>query len=163
MMILSILAGLARASRAIRLGAVAFLLLASNAFAADATGYTIVDDMLIYYAVVPAEMVRTFPPGSAEARMHGGVPDGRHMHHIQVAVLDAKTNERITDARVTATITELGFAGQEVVLEPFTVADALTYGAYFEFGRLATYSVDLRIERPGAEKTTETQFDYRHH
>lgn len=40
MMILRILAGLARAGRAVRLGAVASLLLASNAFAADATGYT---------------------------------------------------------------------------------------------------------------------------
>lgn len=119
--------------------------------------------MLIYYAVVPAEIVRTFPPGSAEARMHGGVPGGRHMHHIQVAVLDARTYERIADARVTATITELGFAGQEVVLEPFTVADALTYGAYFEFEKLATYSVDLRIERPGAAQDIETRFDYRHH
>ena len=159
-----ILAVLARPIRAIRFGIVAFLLLVSNAaFAADTSGYTTVDGVLIYYAVVPAEIVRTFRPGTSEAEMHGGVPGGKHVHHVQVAAFDAETSERITDARVTASIAELGLAGQAIVLEPFLANDALTYGAYFEFEKLATYSVDVRIERPGAAKVIKARFDYRHH
>lgn len=148
----------------VRLGLAAFLLLVSNAaYAADSSGYTTVDGVLVYYAIVPAEIVRNFRPGSAEAEMHGGVPGGKHVHHIQVAAFDAESNERITDARVTASIAELGLAGQTIVLEPFLVDDVLTYGGYFEFSKLAAYGIDVRIERPGVATATRTRFEYRHH
>lgn len=154
----------ARPVRAMSLGIVAFLLLASNAaFAGDTSGYTTVDGVLIYYAVVPSELVRAFPSGSPEAEMHGGVPGGRHVHHLQVAAFDADTNERITDAQVTASIAELGLGAQSIELEPFLVDDVLTYGGYFEFSKLATYAIELQIERPDAAAATRTRFDYRHH
>ena len=158
------IAEFARPVRAMGLGIVASLLLASNAaFAADSTGDTTVDGTLIYYAIVPAEVVRAFPRGTAEAEMHGGVPDGRHVHHLQVAAIDAETNERITDAQVTASIAELGLSPQKIELEPFLIDDVLTYGGYFEFSNLATYSIDIQIERPGAAAATPARFDYRHH
>jgi len=158
------IAVLARPVHVAKLGIAAFLLLVSNAaFAADSTGYTTVDGVLIYYAILPAEIVRDFRPGTAEAEMHGGVPGGKHVHHIQVAAFDAETSERITDARVTASVAELGLAGQTIVLEPFLVDDALTYGGYFEFSKLAAYAIDVQIERPGVAAATRTRFDYRHH
>jgi len=150
--------------RPILFGIAAFMMLSLNpAIAADSSGYTTVDDTLVYYAVVPAEMVRKYRPGSPEAEMHGGVPAGKHVHHIQIAPFDAKTFERIADARVTATISELGLGEKKIVLEPFSVGEALTYGGYFEFSKLGRYTIDVRIERPGAARPIHTRFDYQHH
>lgn len=159
-----IIANLARPIRTVGLGIVASLMLASNAaVAADTSGYTTVDGMLVYYAVLPAEIVREFPTGSPEAEMHGGVPGGRHVHHIQIAAFDAETSERITDAQVSASIAEIGLGSESIELEPFLVDDVLTYGGYFEFSKLATYAIDIRIERPDAAAATRVRFDYRHH
>lgn len=153
-----------RPVRPILFGVAAFLLLSlTPAVAADSSGYATVDDALVYYAVVPAEMVRKYRRGSPESEMHGGVPAGKHVHHIQIAPFDAKTSERIAGARFTATIAELGLGEKQIVLEPFSVGEALTYGGYFEFSKLGRYTIDVRIERPGAARPTRTRFDYRHH
>ncbi|MFV2034185.1 MAG: hypothetical protein ACC631_03575 [Halocynthiibacter sp.] len=151
-------------SRAVMLGIAAILMLGTGtALAADTSDYRVVDGVLIYYAVLPAEMVRAYPKGSPEARMHGGVPGGKHVHHIQVALFDSASNERITDAQVTATISEVGFFGTELKLEPFLVAGYLTYGNYFEFSKLAPYAITIRLEQPASTDVVEVKFEYRHH
>lgn len=143
--------------------AAVLLLFSSAAFAADSSDYRTVDGLAIYYAVLPAEMIRGHPKGHPEAVMHGGVPAGKHVHHLMIAVFDGKSLERITDAQVTATVGEIGLGRTKIQLEPFTVADALTYGNYFEFSNLATYTIDIEIRRPGSPRAVETRFEYRHH
>lgn len=151
-------------ARSTRLWLAALLLLFSGAaFADDSNGLMVADGLLIYYSVIPAEMIRTYPKNSEESRMHGGIPDGRHIHHIQVALFDAKTNERITDAHATATISEPGLAGSTVELEPFSVQGAITYGNYFKFLNLVTYTIEIRVEHSGFAKVVEERFEYRHH
>ncbi|WP_436639380.1 hypothetical protein [Microbaculum sp. FT89] len=139
------------------------LLFSDAAFAADSSDYRVVDGLAIYYAVLPAEVIRGHPKGHPEAVMHGGVPKGKHVHHVMVALFDGKTMERVTDAQVTATVAEPGLAGRKKQLEPFTVADALTYGNYFEFSKLATYTIDTEVRRPGSSRVVKTRFAYRHH
>lgn len=143
--------------------AAVLVLFSSTVFAADSSDYRVVDGLTVYYAVLPAEMIRGHPKGHAEAVMHGGVPAGKHVHHITIALFDGKSLERITDAQVTATVGEIGLAQTKRQLEPFTVADALTYGNYFEFSKLATYTIDIEVRRPGASRVVETRFEYRHH
>lgn len=143
--------------------AAVLLLFSSAAFAADSSDYRVVDGLAIYYAVLPAEMIRGHPKEHPEAVMHGGVPAGKHVHHLMIALFDGKSLERITDAQVTATVGEIGLAQTKKQLEPFTVADALTYGNYFEFSNLATYTVAIEVRRPGSPSVIETRFEYRHH
>jgi len=38
------------------------------AYGQSSSDYAVVDNVLIYYAILPAEMLRTFAPGSAEGR-----------------------------------------------------------------------------------------------
>ena len=143
---------------------VAVLLLYSGAaFAATSSDSRIVDGLAIYYAVLPAEIIRGHPKEHPEAVMHGGVPKGKHVHHVMIALFDGKSLERITDAQVTATVGEIGLVGRKKQLEPFTVANALTYGNYFEFSTSATYTVDIEIRQPGSPRVVETRFDYKHH
>lgn len=141
----------------------AVLASAPGAEAADTSDYVVVGDVLIYFAVVPAELLRAFPKDSSESRMHGGVPKGKHSHHLMVALFDAKTNDRIGDAKVVARISEVGLAATALPLEPFTVQDALTYGNYFEFEKLALYEIGVSVTRPGQRQPVETTFRYRHH
>jgi hypothetical protein len=143
--------------------AVVLLLFSTAAGAADSSGYQVIDGLAIYYAVIPAEIVRGHPKGHPEAVMHGGVPKGKHVHHIMVALFDSTGQERITDAQVTATIGEVGLAAKEIQLEPFTIAGALTYGNYVEVSELATYAIDLAIKRPGPTPVVGTRFAYQHH
>lgn len=94
--------------------------------------------------------------------MHGGVPDGRHIHHVQIALFDAQTNARISDARVTVTVAEVGLAGRSAELEPFRIGDALTYGDYFEFRKRDLYRIQVRAALPADGRVVEKTFEYRH-
>lgn len=129
----------------------------------DTSGTTITNGVLIYYAVLPAGLIRAYSANSPERRMHGGVPDGKHVHHLLVALFDAVTNERITDAAVTARITETGLGSETLTLEPFDAGGDITFGNYFEFGRAVPYRVEIDIVRPGGMAPITTQFEYRHH
>lgn len=148
---------------ALRAGIAAALIASSGAAVAQTTSdFAVVDDVTVYLAVLPAEMLRTFPPGSEESRMHGGVPRGKHVHHVQIALFDAQNNARISDARVTVTVTELGLAGTRAELEPFLVGDALTYGGYFDFQNRELYQIKVRAELPDDNRVIEKTFEYEH-
>ena len=139
------------------------VLVAGTAFAADAPGQKVVDGIQIYYAVTPAEIIRGYPKDAPEASMHGGMPVGRHYHHVMVALFESKSLDRITDAKVTARVREIGLSGVEKELEPIMIAGALTYGNYFKMPSLTIYKIDLAIRRPGFPHIVETSFEFRHH
>jgi hypothetical protein len=143
--------------------AAVLLMFTNAAFATDSSDYRVVDGLAIYYAAIPAEIIRGHPKGHPEAVMHGGVPAGKHVHHLMIALFDGNSLERITDAKVTATVSEVGLAPTQLELEPFSIADALTYGNYFEFSNLATYTIDIAVRRPGSSDIVKTRFEYRHH
>jgi len=149
--------------RTVRHALAAILMIFSSAAVAQTSSdYAVVDNVTIYYAVLPAEMLRTFPPSSEEARMHGGVPGGKHVHHLQIAIFDAKTGARIIGARVTAAIAEIGLGSAKLELEPFQVGDVQTYGGYFEFQKRNLYEIRIRAELPGDGRVIENTFEYRH-
>jgi hypothetical protein len=140
-----------------------FVLISGVSFADDPTGYILVDGISVYYAVLPAEMIRDYPKGSLEFDMHGGPPAGKHIHHVMVALFEGKTLERITDAEVRAAVAEIGLAATTRELEPMSIASALTYGNYFHFYNLATYKVTIKIRRAGSITAMKTSFEYKHH
>lgn len=137
--------------------------IAGASFASEPGGYKVVGGIGIYYAVLPAEMIRGHPKGHPEATMHGGVPSGKHVHHVMVALFEAKSLDRITDAEVKATVSEIGLSGKTKTLEPFTVAGALTYGNYFEMPSQTIYRIRVEVRRPGSPETIEALFEHTHH
>jgi hypothetical protein len=143
------------------------LALSSALFAAPAaadthSGYLVDRGVAVYYAIIPAEIIRGHPKQHPEATMHGGVPGRPHVHHLLVALFEAKSLERIVDAEVTATVGELGLAGQQKKLEPFTVAGALTYGNYFEMQPRTEYRVRVNIARRGSPDAAKVEFGFKH-
>jgi len=119
-----------------------------------------VDDMTIYIGVIPSEIAAKHLPSHQEALMHGGKRSGDRFQHLVVAVYDAKTNQRIADAKVTASVADPGISTEEKQLEPMTIADTLSYGNYFSMMPKSHYLITVSVRRPGVHQPTRAQFDY---
>jgi hypothetical protein len=121
-----------------------------------------VDGLALYLGVVPAEIVKGPSPHSAERPMHGRVPRGPHEYHVVVAIFDAASGARISDATVTVQISGLGLAGTKKKLDPMDIANTVTYGAFFDLPGLDLYIVRLTVERPGGDRPATVDFKYDH-
>jgi hypothetical protein len=112
----------------------------------------------IYLGVLPAAIVGGHPREHPEAEMHGGAPGSGY--HVMVALFDAKTGKRITDARVNAKVVAPSLYTVGKQLGPMTVAGSLTYGNYFNMLRGETYRIDLEIRRRGAPGVIHATFHW---
>ena len=145
-------------------GAVLFLalMLAVSSARAD-NGYQMVDGLAIYLGIVPASVVRGHPSSHAERTMHGGAGTRPHQQHIIVAVFDAKTGKRIENADIDATIAGLGHVGhQRVKLEPMTIANTITYGAFVNLGGNDRYEIAVDIIVRDRSRSVSAKFTIEH-
>jgi hypothetical protein len=144
------------------LALVALVLLPSVAFADEANETKSAAGLTVDLGIVPAETIRSRPKEYAEWQMHGGVPSGRSMYHVMVAIFDAKTGARVTDAQVRARVEEVGLTREEKTLEPMQVANALTYGNFFRMAGSGTFRITVQIRQPGTTRAVEMQFQHKH-
>jgi hypothetical protein len=112
--------------------------------------------------IVPAETIRARPEEYAEYKMHGGVPSGKSMYHVMVAIFDAGTGARIADAQVRARVEEVGLTSEDKKLEPMQIAGALTYGNFFRMAGQGTFRITLQIRQPSTTRAIEMQFEHKH-
>ena len=129
---------------------------------ADETGYRVVDNVLIYLGVIPAAMVRGHPAGHPESLMHGGVPAGADEYHVLIALFNAKTYDRISSAKVTARVSEVGLSGVEKNLEPMEIAGTTTFGNYFKMTGMGPFRIEVSVDIPGAPQEINVVFEHRH-
>ena len=125
---------------------------------ADSAGHVVDNGIDVYYAVIPAEIIRGHETQHSEATMHGGPPSSKDARHLMVALFEAATKRRITDAQVTAKVQEVGLAGEEKKLEPFSVAGAVTYGNYFFLSPNTNYRVQVDVTTLSSEKQAHIEF-----
>lgn len=119
--------------------------------------------LAVYLGIVPAALVRGHPPNDAEGAMHGGAGSGRHQQHVVVAVFDAETGVRVENARVTARIAGRGDVGRQAIgLEPMTIADTVTYGAFVTLPGNDRYEISVDISVPGRARTVSVKFSSDH-
>jgi hypothetical protein len=137
----------------------AMLLLGGAAVAAEIGEAKTAGGLTVYVGVVPAEIVKRQHP--AGPQVHGRVPKGAHEYHLVVAVFDAATNTRITDATVTAKVSGLGLSGPQKTLEPMKIADTVTYGSFFTLSP-DLYTIKVTVERSGGQAVTfDFKYDHR--
>lgn len=140
--------------------AVAGILLgvASAAPAGDTAYRRVADGMVVYFGILPAELVRGHPREHPESGMHGGVPIGEN--HLVIALFNDKTGKRITRAEITATITGPDRFKAEKKLESMVVAGAVTFGNYFTMPGPGPYRIAVRIRTPGIGHDVEATFTW---
>jgi hypothetical protein len=121
--------------------------------------HKIAGNIEVFYGIVPAEVIRGYPKGSDENKMHGGVPRGAAQYHLMVSLFEVKTKQPVLNADVRAKVTELGLGAQEKSLERMSLAGTMSYGNYFRLppGR---YEIAVHIRRPGVPGVVEAKFDY---
>ncbi len=123
-----------------------------------------VDGMTVDLGVVPAELIRghSVTPGDPGA-LHGGTPKDIGSHHIIVALFDAASGARITDARIRAGVDTRGNDRQpDIWLEPMQINGTLTYGQFFLIQAPGLWRIHLEIYRPGVPKPSRADFAYEH-
>jgi hypothetical protein len=111
-----------------------------------------------YFGVVPAAIAK----GIAGSSMHGAQPPTDHSHHLIVAIFNAVTGDRVTDASVTARVTQPGFEPPEKPLEPMKIADTVTYGNFFDLAKPGVYRIRLSVTRPGSARPIVIDLLYEH-
>jgi hypothetical protein len=112
------------------------------------SGSKTVDNVEIYLGLIPAEMIRGHPAQHAEASMHGGRPSASGEYHVLIALFDAASGARITNAETTARVPEIGLGGEEEKLEPMEIAGTVTYGNYFRMAGNGPFRIALSFASP---------------
>ena len=135
-------------------------LLATTAIAASSLS-KVVDGMVIYVGIVPAQIIRGQSMDHASGAMHGGAAKGEQ-YHLLVVLLDAKTGQRIVDADVEASVAEFGKIGPPVTLGLMKVAESITYGNFLDLPGSGPFRIDLNIRRPNVSHVTQAQFEHAH-
>jgi hypothetical protein len=123
-----------------------------------------VDGMTVDLGVMPAELVRGHPTAPADPNaMHGGTHKHSGSHHIIVALFDAKSGARISDATIRAGVGNRSYNHEpDTWLEPMQINGTITYGNFFLMPASGLWRIHLQIYRTGVLKPTEATFAYEH-
>ena len=140
------------------LAAAASPLVGQVARAEDFARVQLVDGMRAYLGVLPSELLA---PGVVQPRQHDSTSRGRASHHVLIALFDARTGARITDAVVSARIEDVGrTVSNEKRLEPMEIGGSMTFGNFFDMPGRDPYSIHVKIARNG--HVSQITFHYRH-
>lgn len=103
------------------------------------------DGVVLYWGLVPAAIVAEKHPLD---EMHRVVPkDGGQLHHLVVALFDAKDGRRIGDAVVRAQLSEAGIVdAAPKYLTPMTVNGLASYGQVFSTAKDGPYQFRIRVK-----------------
>lgn len=123
-------------------------------------GHKIVDGLSVYVGVLPAAIMLGYPKSSHEREMHGGAPGSSSDYHFVVALFDAASGKRITDAQVKIGGASIGMGFSREKAEPMLVNKVLTYGNYVSMPGPGPYKIQIEVRRPGINKLVEVEFDY---
>lgn len=112
--------------------------------------------VVLYWGLVPSAVVSQ---QHSREDLHGGrPPGGGKVNHLVVALFDAKTGNRISDAVVRAQLTEAGVVDAPPrYLVPMRVNDLPSYGQMFGMVYAGPYHFRILVKLTGAQD--EIPFD----
>lgn len=121
--------------------------------------HRVVDGVAIYLGVMAAESLRALPKGSPELSMHGGIPKGSGYYHVNVSLLDEKSQAPINDAQIQMEFGTLGLRSVRIALEPM-LGGSGSYGTYVKPQPGNHYFITLHIKRPEKTRSVEATFEH---
>ena len=124
--------------------------------------HKVVNGTEIYLGIVSAETMRQRYAGDdPERKIHGGIPRGKSYYHINISLFDAKTRLAMTNAEVEVTITGPVSGSETKKLELVSLDGVKSYGHYFRMSGNYPYRIIVRVQRPGASRLIETEFEFK--
>ena len=118
-----------------------------------------VDGTAVYFGAIATDTIRRNPKEYPE-KVYGAPPIGPDQYYVTIALFDANTGRRITDAGVRARVSTATGAGPEKVLEIVAINNAQTYGNYFAMAGKGPYEIAVQIRRPGVPDAIQARFEY---
>jgi len=91
--------------------------------------------------------------------MHGGIPRGKGYYHLNISLVDSKTQVPITNAEVAVRV-GTAIRAETRTLDLMAENNFVSYGQYFQLGSTDTYTIRAQIRRPGIPKMIEASFDF---
>jgi cytochrome c5 len=133
----------------------------AKAAATPAGMHKVVGGLDIYLGFVPAVKLRSYPEGSVERLMHGGVPSGSDQFHANVSVLDRTSKGPITTAKVELQIEQPGLTSETKPLEAVVINNAASYGNYVKLKPKTNYVITVRVRSGDNPQPAEARFEHR--
>ena len=128
---------------------------ATSVMAGHAERHQTVDGLNVYFGAIPSQLIG----GHGSMHRTSDMEHGTYTYHILVALFDKKTEKRITDAYVKATVVPLGMKGETKQLEPMH-GDLVSYGNFFTISETTPYTIKVEIKRAGDSRKSITEFTY---
>lgn len=111
----------------------------------------------IYLGLMRAEAMRAAGKASAG---QAEVPSGKGYYHINISLVDNKSQVQVTDAVVRLKVSD-GMRSETKALELVGANNAVSYGAYFQLASGNAYNIVADIRRPGVASAIEAKFTYK--
>ena len=135
------------------------------AHADDLTRTVTAHGLTVHYGVIPSSKL-----GEAGSRAASNVTAASpNKYHLTVAIFDAATGRRVSDATVLASVkgprahdTHFHAKPVEKRLDAVKVGSAVTYGNDFEMPWSGIYHVDLTVTQKDQPKPTNIRLNYDH-
>ena len=120
-----------------------------------------VQDVDVYFGIVPAERMRAYAKDSPEASLHGGVPAGKGYYHVNVSLFEGPAQVQIKGAKVELEVEQVGMSAERKELEPITIGKAESYAGYVRMVPKRSYVFLVRARKPGSSQVIEARFQER--
>jgi cytochrome c5 len=115
----------------------------------------------IYLGMISADAIRKEQAeGRNTSAMHGGIPSGKDYYHLNLSLVDHKSQVPVSDAEVRVKVSD-SFGAETRNLELMAEYNTVSYGNYFRLTSGNTYSISAQIRRPGVPNPIETRFEYK--
>ena len=119
-----------------------------------------VGGLTIYLGVTPSAVAFERGGSHPEAVAHGTKRPGKASQHLTVALYEARSGSHVGDAKVRASVSELGLNSEEKALDLMTIGGTPSYGNHFTLKPGSRYVIKVSVWRPGVYGPTEATFDY---
>lgn len=111
----------------------------------------------IYLGMMRAETVRAAAPGDKSL---GDVPSGKGYYHINISLVDNRSQVQVTDATVKLKVSD-GMRSETRTLDLVGVNRAVSYGGWFQLAGGSQYNITADVRRPGQPTPIEAKFAFK--
>jgi cytochrome c5 len=113
----------------------------------------------IYLGLISAESLRA-AQAAAKGAAQAEIPSGRGYYHINISLVDNKSQVQITNATVKLKVSD-GMRSDAKTLDLVAVNNAVSYGSFFQLSSGNSYNITAAIRRPGVASEIEAQFAFK--
>lgn len=113
----------------------------------------------IYLGLISADALRAAQAqskGTAQAE----IPSGKGYYHLNVSLVDNKSQVSVTDATVKLTVSD-GMRADTKTLDIVAANNTVSYGGFFQLSSGSAYNITAQIRRPGVAGEIEAKFTYK--